>query len=307
MNYYRIMLGKNSKHADECFKGNFIGADFDITIDLSSQLPEDWREFNKKFIPVFLESNPDKTKISAGLACGMLWTIAKGINDGDILLCPDGKNQYYICEVVGPYYYQPSEILPHRRAVRWYPNTIARTEMSQSLQRSTGSIGTTCLITKYTEEVEKLILGNQPEVLFSTDETVENPSLFALETHLEEFLVQNWKHTEIGKEFDIFEDENGTGQQYITDDKGKIDILAISKDKKTLLVVELKKGRASDIVVGQVQRYMGFVKEVLSEKGQVVKGAIIASEDDLRIRRALSVASNIEFYRYQVSFKLFKS
>jgi len=31
------------------------------------------------FIPVFLAGHPDKTKIGAGLACGTLWTIAKGI------------------------------------------------------------------------------------------------------------------------------------------------------------------------------------------------------------------------------------
>lgn len=37
-----------------------------------------------------------------------------------------------------------------------------------------------------------------------------------------------------------------------------------------------------------------------------VRGAIIALEDDLRIRRALKVAHNIEFYRYQLSFKLLK-
>ena len=84
-------------------------------------------------------------------------------------------------------------------------------------------------------------------------------------------------------------------------------ILAISKDKKTLLVVELKRGRASDRVVGQIQRYMGYVKDELAEADQQVKGVIIALEDDLRIRRALSVAQNIEFYRYQLSFKLNKS
>jgi restriction system protein len=33
---------------------------------------------------------------------------------------------------------------------------------------------------------------------------------------------------------------------------------AIKKDKSQLLVVELKKGRASDAVVGQVLRYMGL-------------------------------------------------
>jgi restriction system protein len=33
---------------------------------------------------------------------------------------------------------------------------------------------------------------------------------------------------------------------------------------------------------------------------------IIALEDDLRIRRALKVAQGIDFYRYEVSFKLHK-
>ena len=31
---------------------------------------------------------------------------------------------------------------------------------------------------------------------------------------------------------------------------------------------------------------------------------IIALEDDIRLKRALSVAPNIDFYRYQVSFSL---
>ena len=96
------------------------------------------------------------------------------------------------------------------------------------------------------------------------------------------------------------------GQQYPSD-TGPIDILAISKDKKELLVVELKKGRASDNVVGQIQRYMGYVLEELAEENQTVRGVIIALEDDTRIKRALAVATNIEFYRYQVSFKLFKN
>lgn len=72
-------------------------------------------------------------------------------------------------------------------------------------------------------------------------------------------------------------------------------------------MVELKKGRVSDNVVGQIQRYMGFVLEELVEDGQTVRGAIIALEEDLRIKRALSVTNNIDFYRYQVSFKLFKA
>ena len=49
-----------------------------------------------------------------------------------------------------------------------------------------------------------------------------------------------------------------------------MDVLAISKDKSELLVVELKKGRASDVVVGQIQRYMGFAKYELAEVNQTV-------------------------------------
>lgn len=306
-NYYRIMLGRKSIHAEECFNGNFIGAGFLGDTDLTGKLPDNWRAFNKQFIPVYLNKHPEKSKVTAGLACGALHTIAKGLRIGDIVLCPNGTGSYFVGEVLEDYSYHPGGNLPHRRTVRWNPNTIERAEMSQSLQNSTGSIGTVSNITKYAEEIERLIAGNAPPILTSTDETIEDPSVFALEKHLEDFLVQNWKQTELGKKYDVYEEDGElVGQQYPTD-TGSIDILAISKDKKELLVVELKKGRISDAAVGQLQRYMGYVLEELAEEGQSVRGAIIALEDDIRIRRALAVTNNIDFYRYQVSFRLFKS
>ena len=51
---------------------------------------------------------------------------------------------------------------------------------------------------------------------------------------------------------------------------------------------------------------MGFVKSDLAEKNQEVKGVIIGLEDDLRLIRALSVTSNITFYKYKVNFNLYK-
>lgn len=305
--YIRLMLGAKSAFIEECLKGNFIGVDFIPDHDLSKHLYENWRDFNKKYIPVWLEGAPGKSKVSAGLACGALWTVAKGLKRGDMIISPDGTGRYHIAEVLGDYSYHPGQILPHRRSVQWYEQTFERVEMSDSLKNSSGSIGTTSDITQYATELEQLIGGKKPSVIVSTDETVEDPSVFALEKHLEDFLAANWKQTELGKNFDIYT-EGGEliGKQYPTD-TGFIDILAISKDKKELLVVELKKGRASDNVVGQIQRYMGYVLEELVEDGQTVKGVIIALEEDNRIRRALAVAPNIEFYRYQVSFKLFKS
>jgi restriction system protein len=144
-------------------------------------------------------------------------------------------------------------------------------------------------------------------VIIATDPTVEDPSSFVMEWHLEDFLIQNWSNTELGEKYEVFmEDGEPVGQQYQTD-TGPLDILAVSKDKKTLLVVELKKGRASDVVVGQVLRYMGYVKEELAEEGQDVRGVVIALEDDQRIRRALSMVPTIDFFRYQISFKLIKA
>jgi len=178
--------------------------------------------------------------------------------------------------------------------------------MVQTLRNTAVFIGTVRKISKHGEESESLLAGNAPPQLIATDELVEDPSVFALEKHLEDFLVQNWTQTELGQKYDIVEvDGELVGQQYPSD-TGPIDILAISKGKKEYLVVELKKGRASDAVVGQIQRYMGFVLEDLTDEGQTVRGVIIALEDDLRLRRALSVTNNIGFYPYQVNFKLFK-
>ena len=301
-----MMLGQRSLHAEECFAGDFVGADFTIREDLSRKLPEEWRTFNREFIPVFLANNPDKSKIAAGLACGALWTISKGIQKGDLVLCPDGSGRYRVGEVSGDYFYEPGGVLPHRRRVTWLDATIGRAEMSDALRHSTGSIGTLGNITRYAEEIEKLVGGSPAPALVSTDDSVEDPVAFAMEQHLKEFLVRNWGQTELGAKFDIFEDDGErVGQQYPTD-TGPIDILAVSKDRASLLVVELKRGRASDVVVGQVLRYIGYVQDELAEEGQSVEGAIIALDDDLRLRRALAVVPSVAFYRYQVSFSLTK-
>ncbi len=305
-NYYRVMLGRKSVHAEECFAGCFIGVDFDIDQDLSVDLPERWQEFNQKFRPAWLEKHPGKSKVAAGLACGSLHTVCKGIHACDIVLCPDGLGAYWVGEVIAPYSYHPGDILPHRRSVRWLAEKIQRADMSVALSNSTGSISTVRNVTKYADEIEQLIGGQAPPDLIATDENVEDPAVFALEKHLEEFLVANWQSTALGRNYDIYEEDGElVGQQYPSD-TGPIDILAISKDKKELLIVELKKGRASDVVLGQIQRYMGYVLDELAEPNQTVKGVIIALENDLRIRRALKVAQGIEFYRYEVSFTLTK-
>lgn len=304
--YYRVMCGQKSAYLDVFVDGNCIGVHYGIDQDLTNQLPEDWREFNRKFRPVFLKNNPGKSKIAAGLACGAIHTVSKAIEEGDIVITPDCSGDYLVGEVIGDYEYHPEVRLPHQRPVKWHDHRIPRSDMSDALRKSLTTPGTVSSLSPYAEEIEYFIEGITAPRLTVNDSAVEDPSAFAMEKHLEDFLVENWQKTPFGKDYDIFEEDGElVGQQFITD-TGAMDILAVSKDQKTLLVIELKKGRASDSVVGQILRYMGYVRDELTEPEQKVRGAIIAMEDDIRLQRALSMVNDIDFYRYEVSFKLKK-
>jgi len=305
--YYRVMLGRKSVFAADCFAGGYIGVDFAINEDLSKSLPDEWRAFNKKYIPLYLAAHPDKSKVTAGLACGAVWTVCRGINEGDIVLSPDGAGSYRVGAVTGSYYYVPDQALPHRRRVKWLDLAIARAAMSEPLRNSTGSIGTVSNVSAHVTEIESFLKTAPPHLtIIAADPTIEDPFAFAMEQHLEAFLVANWEQTEFAETFSIFEEDGEkVGQQYATD-AGPIDILAISKDKKRLLVVELKRGRASDVVVGQILRYMGYLKGEIAEGDQTVEGAIVALEDDQKLRWALAVVPSVSFYRYEVRFKLVK-
>ena len=303
--FFRVMAGRKSVHFEDCLSKGYIGVHFGVDVDLSNDLPENWKEFNKKYIPIYLEKNPGKAKVTAGLACAAIHTMSKSLKIDDYVISPDGKGKYYFGKIISDYKYYPDRPLIHCRDVEWQNKTIDRSEMSEELRNSTGAINSVSNITKYSSELNDFI-DNTGISIVSNNEEIEDPSMFALERHLEDFLVENWNNTELAKNYNIYEDDEVFGQQFQTD-TGPIDILAISKDKKELLVIELKKGKASDTVVGQIQRYMGYIKNEFLEEGQTVKGVIIALEDSIKIQRALSVTKDIEFYRYKVNFELISS
>lgn len=157
--YIRVMLGRGSMYAKKCREDGFIGADFDVNVDLSDSLFENWRDFNKKFIPLWMTNVPGKSTTAAGLACGFLWTVVKGLRIGDIVLCPSGEGYYYVGVIDSNYYYIPDDVLPHRRKVVWLDKVIDRKDMSKELRNSSGSIGTCSDVTKYAAEIEVLLNG----------------------------------------------------------------------------------------------------------------------------------------------------
>jgi restriction system protein len=84
-NYYRVILGAQNKFANTAFQEGFIGVGFLPNLDLTNQFPENWREFNKKFVPIFLKEYIGKSKVAAGLSCATIWTIGRGVKIGDIV------------------------------------------------------------------------------------------------------------------------------------------------------------------------------------------------------------------------------
>lgn len=99
------------------------------------------------------------------------------------------------------------------------------------------------------------------------------------------------------------DEEGNIGQQYPTE-IGNIDILAKDPTSNSYMVIELKKGRESDRVVGQILRYMGWVKENLCQEHEKVQGLIICGERDERLDYALQMVENISLKFYRIDFEL---
>lgn len=135
--------------------------------------------------------------------------------------------------------------------------------------------------------------------------SAESEQQFGLERHLHEFLQDNWNQVELGRDWVIYQEpgDEEAGYEYPCD-VGRIDLLAKHRNEPRWLVVELKRNQTSDQTVGQLLRYIGWVKRHLAEDGERVHGMIICREADNALRYALSTLQNVELRRYQVEFHL---
>lgn len=139
----------------------------------------------------------------------------------------------------------------------------------------------------------------------SYEEAAESRSqgLFYMEKQLEDFIIFNWENTELGKKYDLIIEEGDLRSQQYRTDIGPIDILATDKKTNGYVVIELKKDQTSDDTVGQLARYMGWVRKHLA-KGKEVKGVIIAGKYDKKLDYALEMVSGVEVFLYEVDFNL---
>jgi len=130
---------------------------------------------------------------------------------------------------------------------------------------------------------------------------------FALERHLQEFLWENWDRTELAKEWEKYAEPEDPerGFEYPTE-VGRIDILARHKTRPEWLVIELKRDQSTDQTVGQLLRYIGWVKENLAGHGENVRGLIVARDVDSALRYAIAAIETdlVKVMSYEVDFKL---
>ncbi len=81
---------------------------------------------------------------------------------------------------------------------------------------------------------------------------------FVMERYLEEFIEENFYKIDFGAKLELYQDEENNGRQYSTL-VGNIDLLAMDRNKKKFVIIELKKGKSNDVVVGQILRIFVFV------------------------------------------------
>lgn len=126
---------------------------------------------------------------------------------------------------------------------------------------------------------------------------------FGLEYQLRDFIAQNLGAIAVaGEKLRLYVDPTGRDGIEFPTAVGPIDILAIDNNGG-FVVFELKRARSPDHAIGQLARYMGWIKDTIG-KNQQVRGVIVAKQISANLRYAVSVIPNTTLFEYEVQFQL---
>jgi RecB family endonuclease NucS len=126
---------------------------------------------------------------------------------------------------------------------------------------------------------------------------------FALEYQLRDFIAQNLSTIMVeGRHLQLYVDPAGRDGIEFPLSVGPIDIVAVD-DSGGFVVFELKRAHSPDHAIGQLTRYMGWVRQTIG-KGRDVRGIIVAKDIGNNLRYAASVVPNVSLFEYEVEFHL---
>ena len=245
---------------------------------------------------------PEKPASTQSLYTNMNWSFMHEIAPGDIVIARRGRKILAaVGRVTSLATYSPGKSPVHNHShfiqVEWQDSP--RDKSFPTIVFPMPTLG------EFTEDQYRAVVSENLSELSISEEpiAVTDRTEFVLEKYLEEFIVSNFEAI-FKRQLELYTDSEGNeGQQYTTE-IGPIDILAYEPKTKTFVVLELKKGRPSDQVVGQVLRYMGWVKQNLCTKGQSVRGIVICRDRDPKLLYALAMVNNVEVKYFRVSFEL---
>lgn len=127
-------------------------------------------------------------------------------------------------------------------------------------------------------------------------------SAFAFEKDLQSYLARNLECIEPGLK--LYEEDGVKGIEYDVGNR-YIDILAVDKEG-AFVVIELKVSKGYERVIGQLLRYMNWVRRDLAEPGQRVRGIIVCRDVNEDLRLACSSLKDVELCEYQLRVSVSK-
>jgi hypothetical protein len=148
-------------------------------------------------------------------------------------------------------------------------------------------------------------MNQEPSTETTTPTTVseEQASVFALESHLRDYLAKNLSSiADFGIPLRVFTSNDGRDGVEFQTDVGPIDILAQASNGD-FYVFELKLGRGQDAALGQILRYMGWVFEHLAE-GAKVYGIVLAADISEKLRYAVTQVPSVKLIEYELRFAI---
>lgn len=136
-----------------------------------------------------------------------------------------------------------------------------------------------------------------PELEEVTDQAPQISSEFAYEHDLRDYLAKNLHIIE--PSLRLYADEGITGVEFPVGGRF-VDILAVDSSGG-YVIIELKVSKGYDRVVGQLLRYISWIKKNQAESGQRVRGIIIAKQISEDLLLACSEVTAISLYEYTLS------
>ncbi|MFV1974984.1 MAG: endonuclease NucS domain-containing protein [Candidatus Scalindua sp.] len=243
------------------YEGSYDDSDWDTSTILNT----------KKYY--FKQSEPNRSKVKKG---------------DRVILREYGKGFWGACEIEGDWVTDPQGVNKYKTETGWFPiNNINKWNVTlpyEIIKSELSNQNHRLRIIQATEE-DKNKIELSIRLYLNLGYGSSEGDFFILEKGIEEAVKTNL--SQIG----LTLAENEIQQQCnLGIGIGRTDLIC-RDNEGNYVVIELKAVKTSDIVIGQVLRYMGFIRETWAEKeGKDVKGIILTPGYDEQLRYAAKEA-----------------